>query len=339
MLILRPIKKNDLDQLYELASLSEVGLTTLPYDREVLERRVKESCKSFQSTADRPGRESYLFVAQDLSTKRVVGTSAVFSKVGGYEPSYTYELKTEKIKSKLLNVKKNIQYLQLKIDHNGPSEVGTLFLSPRYQKSGNGRLLSLSRFLFMKQFASCFEDEVIVELRGVIDEQGCSPFWEALGKHFFEVDFKKADLMVMRDKRFIDELMPKHPIYIPLLPATAQAVIGKVHSHTEPALHMLLQEGFQLMDEIDIFEAGPLLKAKVARIRVVKQSRTKKIKDIVTGPIKSKMFLLSSVGRFQEFCSCTGNLKELKDGVVLTTEVAAAMGVSINDKICFVELK
>src|SRR5436190_12290712 len=119
---------------------------------DVLSRRVKESVRSFSSVPDKPGGETYFFVLEDLDKKKVVGTAAIFSKVGGYQPFYTYKVCNVHKESRTLNVKKDNQYLQLVMIHNGPTELGTLFLLPEYRGSNNGRLLSLSRFMFMAQY-------------------------------------------------------------------------------------------------------------------------------------------------------------------------------------------
>lgn len=68
----------------------------------------------------------------------------------------------------------------------GSSELCTLFLDPEWRKEGNGYLLSKSRFMFMAAFRDKFNDKVVAEMRGVIDEHGYSPFWQSLGKRFFD---------------------------------------------------------------------------------------------------------------------------------------------------------
>lgn len=342
MLVVRPVVEEDLDSLYALSAQARAGLTTLPHDRDILAGRIKESVKNFEAMPGKPGGEVYLFVVEDLTQKKLVGTTAIFSKVGGFEPFYAYRIHTVTKKSKLLNVKKKIQYLKLIIDHNGPSEIGTLFLSPKYRGGGNGRLLSLSRFLFLAQYKACFEDEVIAELRGVIDENDHSPFWEALGRHFFEVEFKKADLMVMKDKSFIAELIPKHPIYIPLLSQEAQNTIGKAHQDTQPALHLLKQEGFAYKGEIDIFEAGPLVRAKLGNIRTVKESQeavVTEIKNSSEGSDVSEPYLVANVNAFKEFRVVVASLEDLPQGIQLTPDAADALKVKVSDKVRFVRLK
>lgn len=87
--------------------------------------------------------------------------------------------------SKELNVYNALPTLFLSNDHTGSSELCTLFLDPDWRKEGNGYLLSKSRFMFMAAFRDKFNDKVVAEMRGVIDEHGYSPFWQSLGKRFF----------------------------------------------------------------------------------------------------------------------------------------------------------
>ena len=68
----------------------------------------------------------------------------------------------------------------------------------------------------------------------MIDDKGRSAFWDAVGKHFFGIDLVKADYLSMVNKKFIADLMPRFPLYVPLLPPAAQAVIGQVHPETRP---------------------------------------------------------------------------------------------------------
>ncbi|MCE1839814.1 arginine N-succinyltransferase, partial [Enterobacter hormaechei] len=109
--------------------------------------------------------------------------------------------------------------------------------------------LSRSRFLFISAFRHLFSKTIFAEMRGVANSQGESPFWNALGQHFFNVPFSEADyLTVTGSKTFIAELMPYHPIYVPLLPEEARQAIGQVHKNTLPARIILEKEGFAYHD-------------------------------------------------------------------------------------------
>ncbi|MFH0822318.1 MAG: arginine N-succinyltransferase, partial [Pseudomonadota bacterium] len=221
MVVIRPVRRSDLDHLLDLADLAGFGLTSLPKDREILIRRVAQSEAAFQFPPFRPGGELYMFVMEELEEEKVVGTSCIVSKVGGFEPFYAYRIEDCVHESKTLGIRKEVGILHLVSQHSGPCEIGGLFLAPGRRKHGNGRLLSLFRFLFMTEYAERFEPLVIAEMRGVVDLEGRSPFWEALGRHFFDMDFPKADYLSVKDKRFIADLMPKCPIYISLLPEAA----------------------------------------------------------------------------------------------------------------------
>ena len=142
----------------------------------------------------------------------------------------------------------------------------------------------------MAEHPKRFEPLIVAEMRGVVDDQCRSPFWEALGRHFFEMDYCKADLLSAMDKKFIADLMPTSPIYVPLLPKSAQDVIGKVHEHTQPALKLLEDEGFRFSGMVDIFEAGPLIQCRLADLRIVKESRNSRVDEIVSEGIDSVQF-------------------------------------------------
>ncbi len=105
--------------------------------------------------------------------------------VGLNDPWYNYRVGTLVHASKELNVYNALPTLFLSNDHTGSSELCTLFLDPDWRKEGNGYLLSKSRFMFMAAFRDKFNDKVVAEMRGVIDEHGYSPFWQSLGKRFF----------------------------------------------------------------------------------------------------------------------------------------------------------
>ena len=174
MVLIRPVSIADLDQLVQLAEQAGVGLTTLPSDRDLLRRRILKSQRSIDNIADKPGGESFLFVMQDVDSGKVIGASGVVSKVGGFEPFYAYRLENQPLDSDFLKVHKNISVLHLVREHDGPAEVGSLFLSPDYRKKDYGRFLQLVRFLFVAEYSHAFEPVVVSELRGVIEPNGHS---------------------------------------------------------------------------------------------------------------------------------------------------------------------
>ena len=138
----------------------------------------------------------------------------------------------------------------------------------------NGPLLAKSRLLFIAEFADRFAPKVIAELRGKLDADGRSPFWEGLGRHFFAMEYSTADYLTgIGQKSFVAELMPRYPVYANLLPDSARAVIGEVHDDTRAARTMLEQEGFRYEGYVDIFDAGPTVECFRDDIRAIRQKR------------------------------------------------------------------
>jgi len=338
MFIIRPIEQKDLDGLMELLEKSGHGLTSLPRDPEVLIKRIRRSERSFLHREDGPGGEDYLFVMEELFTGRLVGVCAIISKIGGFEPYYFYRLEKTHHESKSIHVKNDVTSLHFHFIHNGPAEICSLYLHPEFRNSQNGRFLSLSRFLFIAENRKFFEEQVIAEMRGMVNDSGHSPFWDAVGKNFFKIDFPTADYLSMKNKRFIEELMPKYPIIANLLPHEAQHVIGKVHPNTEPAKRILEQEGFRPSGLVGIFEPGPVLIAEVDSIRAIKESIVGEIVEIAEKPFKSEVFIISRTN--ENFRAALGQVAKLKSGGYKILGVtAAALKLRIGDKIRFVSFK
>lgn len=273
--VVRPVGLDDLPKLVELLGSLEHSLTSMPRDEGVLEKRIHKSIQSFYPGVSEAGSEQYLFVMEEQASGRILGTSSVIARVGGYEPFYTYLIKDERLLHEPLGVDKLMPVLHLQANHDGPTEIGSLFLHPQFRKGGLGRLLSLTRFLFMARFRIRFRSKVIAELRGYVDEKGRSPFWDHVGRHFFDQEFDQADFLSgIGNKAFIRDLMPRHPIYLQLLPLKIQNMIGMVHPHTEAAKVILLKEGFEQTRAIDIFDAGPMLEAKVDELKSIRYFKT-----------------------------------------------------------------
>ncbi|MBA3848745.1 MAG: arginine N-succinyltransferase [Opitutus sp.] len=339
MLFLRPVRETDLPRLVALARATGGGLTTLPPNEEFLEERVDNSLRAFHPRVKRPGGEFYLFALEDGATGEVAGVSGIASRVGGFEPWYSYEIKHERFTHQPLKIDREIPTLHLKQEHRGPSEICSLFLRADRRRGGGGRLLSLARFLFIAAFRKRFTETIIAEMRGYIDQTGRSPFWEAVGRHFYSFDFYRADVLSgLGEKEFIADLNPRHPIYIPLLAPEVQAVIGRVHHDTEPALALLLAEGFRQKSEVDIFDAGPLLEAEVGNLRTIRQTRTARIRSAASPAPGAPDRLLAN--GILDFRACVGGVTEHDDGSVsIDADTAAALNVEAGDKLWFTPLR
>jgi arginine N-succinyltransferase len=271
-MIVRPVNATDLHALHALIRQAGHGFTSLPANEDRLAHRVRWARRTFAEQVERADAD-YLFVLED-DEQQIVGVSALKGAVGLREPWYNYRVGLTHCSSPDLGIERQIPTLFMNNEMTGQSELCSLFLRPDQRSGSNGRLLSLGRLLFVAEFTHLFGDRLIAELRGHADLGGCSPFWDSLGRHFFKKDFHHADqLSGMGSKSFVAELMPRQPLYTCLLTEQAQAVIGKAHPNTEPALRILTAEGFTHQGYIDIFDAGPVIEASVSDIRTVRDSQ------------------------------------------------------------------
>ncbi|MCA8893067.1 MAG: arginine N-succinyltransferase [Hyphomonas sp.] len=273
--VMRPSRLDDLQSLIELAELSGPGFTSLPVDVPILRERLQKSDDAFLGRLQRIEYGKYLLMMENAETGEVVGCSAVKAGTGIDQPFFNYRVITLAQASQAAgNLRFDMDALVLTNEYVGFTEVGTLFLKPEHRGGGAGRLAAQSRYLLMAAEPERFGTKVLAELRGVVDHEGRSPFWECLGRHFFRMDFTEADrLSATTDNQFILDLMPKYPIYVDLLPPEAREVIGRCHSDGVGAYKLLQWEGFEFDRTVDIFDGGPLVTVQRRHIRTIQESR------------------------------------------------------------------
>ncbi|RQV00428.1 arginine N-succinyltransferase [Burkholderia cenocepacia] len=272
MIVVRVVQTGDVDALVSLAQETGPGLTTFKPDRDALAARIERSRRTLDGQAA-PGEAGYFFVMEDSKTRDIAGVCGIETQVGLEQPFYNYRVSTVVHASQELGVWTRMSALNISHDLTGYAEVCSLFLSPRYRTGGVGGLLSRSRFMFIAQFRDRFPERICAELRGHFDEDGTSPFWRAVGSHFYQIDFNAADYLSSHGRKsFLAELMPRYPVYVDLLPQDAQDAVGLTHRDTLPARKMLEAEGLRYQNHVDIFDAGPVLECHVNDLRTVRES-------------------------------------------------------------------
>ena len=340
MFLIRPITASDLEGLMKILEVSGHGLTSLPKDREIIANKIDDSERSFKYRKKGPRGESYLFVMEEVETGTVVGVSGIIAKIGGFEPCYFYKVNHETLTSEMLKRDKKIQTLTIEKVHSGPAEICSLFLDPKHRNSQNGRFLSLSRFLYMAEHPTFFEKKVIAEMRGQVGADGNSPFWDAVGNKFMDIEFLEADYLSMKSKSFIEELLPSYPIITNLLPKEAQDVIGKVHDNTIPARRILEQEGFSYHGLVGIFEPGPVLEATLDEVRSFKESKVVKVESVKDSIESDQNFIISHADPSKEFKASLGKIQvKENESCVIESKLAKVIGVAKGDTVRFVSLK
>jgi len=337
MAVVRAAGSADLDPLWELlakAGSALSGLTNLLGNRDRLATMLEASEAAFSAPSDQPGGESYLFVLE-AADGTLVGTAGLISAVGLSDTFYSYRVGKVVKSSPRHGVHNSVPVLHLSNDHTGSAELFRLYLDPSHRHGGNGRLLSLSRLLFVADHPDRIAKRIIAELRGVLRNDGSSPFWEGLTSHFLGMSFAQADeLSGSGDKSFIAELMPAQPIYVSLLRPETQDAIGRTHPETLGARAMLEAEGFRYRGYVDIFDGGPTVEADVADLRIVKESEVGRVVIDTPDPAITARALFSNralVG----FRSVATVLDHDGDEVRLGPDVAASLQVQPGDTVRF----
>ena len=333
MKFIRPIALADLPALLHMAETAGAGFTSLPPNEGFLREKIELSLASFDRDVQAAGHERYLFVMEDSDTGQIGACCAIEAACGLDEAFYNYRVGLTVHASRELGIYNRVPTLYLSNDYTGTSVLCSLYMKPEFRGGGAGKLLSKCRFLFMAQFPQRFADKVIAEMRGVSNAQGHSPFWEGLGRHFFTVDYDRAEHIVGEgNKAFIAELMPPHPIYTVLLPKTAQEVMGQVHPQTAPALHLLEQEGFRYQGYIDIFDGGPTVESPRSEIRSVKRSR---LLSAVIGDAQGAggPSLVANTALQGFRCAYAEGLSVGERQVTLPAALAKALGIGAGDPV------
>jgi len=326
----RPATLDDFPAIYEMAKLTGGGFTNLPAEKKTLIDKIERSEASFARDEEEQKGDLYVFVLEDPERDLIRGTCQIFGAVGEIRPFYSYRISTLTQHSAELGKTFRNETLSLTTDLEGSSEVGGLFLHPAERAGGLGMLLARSRYLFIREHRERFGDVVLAELRGVMDDAGNSPFWDALAGRFFGMTFPEADSFnAIHGTQFIADLMPKTPIYTAMLPESARAVMGHPHPSGRAALRMLEAENFRYGRYIDIFDGGPTVTCDTDNIQSIKMARDFTVSAIKDG---GKHQVIASAGRLKTFAACNARI-EITEGNGAAIDAAAAemLGIGIGD--------
>jgi len=327
---IRPVRNDDFDQLRAFARLTGGGMTNLPDDDDALRERIGRAVSSFSAGASKPGAEVYMTVLEEGGN--ILGTAGVFSSIGLKEGFINYKLIDEVHYSEELGHRTRRSVLMPSHDFTECAEVGMLFVSPEARRGGWGKLLARSRYLFIAQRPEIIADHICAELRGWRGPNGEQPFWESVGRHFFEMDFVAADHHnATHGNQFIQDLMPRHPVYTVFLSPEARACIGRPHDSAKAAYEMLIEEGFEWDQYIDIFDGGPLVDAKTSQIRTIRESRVKRV--FATGDVRDGAMMLMAAGAVATF-RCVREKGQIDgDSLIVSKETAKALNVKTGDSV------
>lgn len=321
--VMRAAGPADLESFKQLREIAGAGFTSLMLDDKAMAEKLELSARSYGSDAQSAGSERYFIALEHLETGALAGCAGVKATIGETPPFFNFRLITEAQSSAAVSRRFDMGVLIGVNDFTGCTEVGSLFVRPEHRANGIGRALAQTRYMLMAAQPERFRSRVVSELRGVVSPEGVSPFWEAVGRHFFRMEFSEADkLSAITDNQFILDLMPQHPIYVDLLSPEAKAVVGQCHKDGEGALRLLEWEGFSFSNVVDIFDGGPLMSAPRDAIRTRREAR--RVKLAVGAPENAKRALVArpAIAGFR----CTPARAAVIDGVAFVDQnVLAAL--------------
>lgn len=332
MLVLRPANLPDLPALEAIAGASAIGITSLAKDRDKLHEKIRASLHSFASDVDVNGEEQYLFVLEDTDRGVLAGTAGITASAGFHDRFYSYRNEIIVHASQELGVSNKIRSLHLCHDLTGHSLLTAFYLDPALGRTGWPQLLSRGRLLFIAEHPRRFDDRLAAESPGVCDDAGNSPFWNAVGRRFFAMDYPQAErLSGGRSKTFIAELMPQYPLYVPLLPPEARLAIGQLHPVAELPFSILVAEGFEADTYIDIFDGGPTVHARLSALVTMRSNRRLRVAG-GSPPAPGTPHLVANTAT-EGFRATLADLAPAGDAVCLPREVADVLGVGEGDDV------
>ena len=338
MYVVRPVDRADIGALEAMAAISMPGVHTLPRTREGINAAVERSLASFAAQVDIPSEESYLFVLEDLRSREVVGTAAIHASAGSNGTYFAFRNDVIQQVSRDLNISHNVHALTLCSELTAYSHLSGFFVRNRESAGVEAALLSRARLLYAMLAPHRFGDRFFVPLAGRVDADGQSPFWNALGRKFFKMDFLEAERLIegARNRTLIVELMPHYPVYVPLLPGDAQAALGQIHPGGQMAFDLLAQEGFEADEYIDIFDGGPILQAHKNALRSFGASQRLRVAAAGQEPLNHGAPVAYAIASVDNgFRAVTLHCAPLEHGstIALPRDVQQALGVAAGDEV------
>jgi arginine N-succinyltransferase len=296
----------DLAQLLALARRGNRRVHTLPTERAALARLIEQSVASFGRRADRPTDERYTFVLEGANG-RLAGTASLVAQAGLGASFLSFRQDMMQQKSDDPAVSNDIATLMLCTDLSAYSQLAGFHAPGTWLHPAQKSLLASARLMYAALAPQRFADRFFASLPGPLDARQDSPFWDAIGRHFFGMDFLKAEALLEggRNRPLIVGLMPHHPVYVDLLPKAARESIAAVDASAALSMDMLRREGFEPNDYVDICDGGPVLQASGRALRTAAGAMPRRVSPRVT-PLKGgarRYFVCNS--REQQFRAIT----------------------------------
>lgn len=254
--VIRAAETNDLPDFFDLALVAGAGFTSLPANEALLAESLGRSEAAFD------GAPGSLFLAlEDLDLGRVVGCAAI--KTGDTPRPDFLNFQVCYDRDDLFPTRR---YANL-------TEVGSLLVHPDYRRYGVGRWLAQCRYLMIADDLPRFGSHIFSELRGVIDEDKCSPFYDGVLAPFLDLTYEEADYLSAHGRQAeLNAMLPTTPIRLGDVGDAAKTALASPHRDGQKALWFLEEEGFCFEGAVDLLDGGPLVVAQSHDIKTIRTS-------------------------------------------------------------------
>ena len=333
MWLVRPAQPGDLNDILDIAGGQGPRMSsTLPKKQDALSTKIEQSTRSFAGTNKPDEPKRFLFVLEDTRAGKVQGVSGIDARAGNGQPFYNYRQDALIHASHELGVSRRVEVLYPSHALTDHTLLCSFAIRSELRATDAFELLSRARMLFIASHRSLFTDKVVVEIQGVQTQDGEVPFWDSLGRHFFNMDFATADhYSATHSKTFIAELMPHNPIYVSLLSDAAREAMGQCHRFSRQTCELLTREGFAPTDYVDIFDGGPVLKAHTNSLRTLVTSHRAELHGQEDD--QGDLCLIAG-GRGEQFrCTLAPASTSLQGAVRVRPAVWQALGLTAGDPV------
>lgn len=333
MWLVRPVQREDLRGVLAIAGEQGARLSsTLPKLEEAIAAKIDHSVRSFGGQPETGEAARYLFVLENTDTGTIHGVAGIDARAGNGQPFYNYRRDALIHASHELGVSRRVEVLYPSHALTDMTQLCAFAIDPALRGQAPFELLARARLMFVAENRDRFSSRIVVEIQGVQASDGQVPFWDSLGRHFFNMDFDTADKHSgTLSRTFIAELMPPNPIYVTLLSAAAQQALGQPHEFSRPSFELLQQEGFQAGCYLDIFDAGPVLEARTASLRTVVTSHRTTLHAAHGDAAET---CLISAGQGEDFrCTLTALGESLRSEVKVPVKTWKALSRSAGDEV------
>jgi arginine N-succinyltransferase len=217
-------------------------------------------------------------VAADISTGQLLASATLRRAIGLQQPRGWYHVGCTVHAAPELRLFHRQRTLLLGNDHTGASELARLAWArigvPLGEQAAALRGVVQGCLLAMARARQDYAAQLIVELPGLRDSAGQSPFWSGLGRHFYDVDpLDAAARHGPAWRGLVAALLPRHPVMAAFLPEAAQAAIAQVAPKALVLRELLEEAGLRYGHHVTVDDAGPVLEADLDSLPGVTQAR------------------------------------------------------------------